>query len=420
MAAIKKWNGSAWEETYPKTTAGNIVATGTPSASTFLRGDGAWATTPQGTVTSVGLSLPTSVFTGTGSVTTSGTLTRTFANQNANTIFAGPTTGLPGIPAFRTLVAEDLPAHTHGNITNAGAIGTTANLAVITTTSGVLTTASRSGIDTRTSFPPDAHGHTIFDVADLTTELAAKEPAFTKNTGFNKNFGTTAGTVSEGNHTHAASAITSGTLAVAQGGTGQTTLALARNAMGLGNTTGALPILNGGTGASTAPTQWGIIHAASTTSYASTAAGSFGQILRSNSTSAPTWTDSFVNISNFTAPIASNGTTGVTLNVNESIAIGNKYAIEVSDDATSTNNRMLLFWTQQTSSSTSAAAGQTFTFTARTISTTTTITYKFVIYRTGATSFGIINAYTHTLGTGSSHPIATTTAIRVWRIFRVV
>jgi hypothetical protein len=49
-----------------------------------------------------------------------------------------------------------------------------------------------------------------------------------------------------------ASKITAGTLAVARGGTGQTTLALARNAMGLGNTTGAVPIANGGTGATTA------------------------------------------------------------------------------------------------------------------------------------------------------------------------
>lgn len=38
-----------------------------------------------------------------------------------------------------------------------------------------------------------------------------KENAFSKNTAFNKNFGTTAGTVAEGNHTHPASDITSGT-----------------------------------------------------------------------------------------------------------------------------------------------------------------------------------------------------------------
>jgi hypothetical protein len=43
--------------------------------------------------------------------------------------------------------------HTHGNITNAGAIGTTADLVAVTGTGGVLTVASRSGIDSRTSFP---------------------------------------------------------------------------------------------------------------------------------------------------------------------------------------------------------------------------------------------------------------------------
>jgi hypothetical protein len=44
----------------------------------------------------------------------------------------------------------------------------------------------------------------------------------------------------------------SGVVAIANGGTGQTSAALARNALGLGNTTGALPIANGGTGATTA------------------------------------------------------------------------------------------------------------------------------------------------------------------------
>jgi len=42
-----------------------------------------------------------------------------------------------------------------------------------------------------------------------------------------------------------------GILPVANGGTGQDTLAKARNAMGLGNTVGALPVANGGTGATT-------------------------------------------------------------------------------------------------------------------------------------------------------------------------
>jgi hypothetical protein len=59
-----------------------------------------------GTVTSVGLSLP-SIFTVTGSpVTSSGTLTGTLANQAANNVFASPN-GSTGAPIFRALVPGD-------------------------------------------------------------------------------------------------------------------------------------------------------------------------------------------------------------------------------------------------------------------------------------------------------------------------
>lgn len=61
-------------------------------------------------------------------------------------------------------------------------------------------------------------------------------------------------------HNHAASAINSGTLStdrlptipVTKGGTGAKSVAGARNALGLGNTSGALPVANGGTGATSA------------------------------------------------------------------------------------------------------------------------------------------------------------------------
>lgn len=59
-------------------------------------------------------------------------------------------------------------------------------------------------------------------------------------------------TKADAGHKHSASDITSGTLSVARGGTGHTTLQATRNAMGLGNTSGALPIANGGTGETTA------------------------------------------------------------------------------------------------------------------------------------------------------------------------
>lgn len=63
-----------------------------------------------GTVTSVGLSAP-NIFNVSGSpVTTSGTLTFTVAVQNANTVWAGPTTGSPAAAAFRSLVVADIPS----------------------------------------------------------------------------------------------------------------------------------------------------------------------------------------------------------------------------------------------------------------------------------------------------------------------
>jgi hypothetical protein len=51
-------------------------------------------------------------------------------------------------------------AHTHGSITNDGKIGSTADQVVTTTTDGAVTTASRSGIDSRSAFPPDMTGIT--------------------------------------------------------------------------------------------------------------------------------------------------------------------------------------------------------------------------------------------------------------------
>lgn len=46
------------------------------------------------------------------------------------------------------------------------------------------------------------HTHTIAQITGLQAELNGKESAFSKNTAFNKNFGTTPNTVAEGNHTH--------------------------------------------------------------------------------------------------------------------------------------------------------------------------------------------------------------------------
>jgi hypothetical protein len=61
-------------------------------------------------VTSVGLSLPNIFTISTSTVTTTGTLTATLSTTTANYVFAGPTTGSATTPAFRTLVAADIPS----------------------------------------------------------------------------------------------------------------------------------------------------------------------------------------------------------------------------------------------------------------------------------------------------------------------
>ena len=90
----------------------------------FLRADGTWATPAGiGTVTSVGLTMP-SIFAVSGSpVTSSGTIGVSLFTQSANTVFAGPTGGGAATPGFRGLVAADIPNLDASKITS-GTLGT--------------------------------------------------------------------------------------------------------------------------------------------------------------------------------------------------------------------------------------------------------------------------------------------------------
>jgi len=104
LGQILRHNGDEWAP-YSGTTDGHVLtwdavngwqAEPIPSAS-------------GGTVTSVGLAMP-SLFSVTGSpVTSSGTLTAALVTQLANLVFAGPTSGGGDVPTFRLLVAGDIP-----------------------------------------------------------------------------------------------------------------------------------------------------------------------------------------------------------------------------------------------------------------------------------------------------------------------
>jgi hypothetical protein len=129
-----------------------------------------------------------------------------------------------------------------------------------------------------------------------------------------------------------------GTLAIANGGTGQTTANAAFNALAPVQTsnankylqtdgtnaswdaislstadiTGTLAVANGGTGQTTALTQYGVIYGSTTTAMATTLAGTSSQVLKGNSSGAPTWGSvSLTADVSGTLPVA-NGGTGVT------------------------------------------------------------------------------------------------------------
>jgi hypothetical protein len=65
-------------------------------------------------VNSVGLALPASLFSVSGSpITGGGTLTGSLQAQSPNLVFAGPASGGAAAPTFRALSATDVPAHNH-------------------------------------------------------------------------------------------------------------------------------------------------------------------------------------------------------------------------------------------------------------------------------------------------------------------
>lgn len=68
-----------------------------------------------GTVSSVALTVPSFLSVSGSPITTTGTLAITLANESANTIFSGPTTGGATTPTFRAMVKADLPAFLSAN-----------------------------------------------------------------------------------------------------------------------------------------------------------------------------------------------------------------------------------------------------------------------------------------------------------------
>lgn len=92
------------------------VATATPAAHAIPKTDGSgwldsWLSTAISRITSIGLAAPSQFSVSGSPLIASGTLTLAWQNQSANQVLAGPSSGAAASPAFRALVAADLPSH---------------------------------------------------------------------------------------------------------------------------------------------------------------------------------------------------------------------------------------------------------------------------------------------------------------------
>lgn len=96
-----------------------------------------------GTVTSVALSAPSAIFDVSGSpITTSGTLALSLDNQSANTVFAGPSSGGAAAPTFRSLAAADIPTIPASSVTGANLTAASSKVSVSGGTGAVLSAAT--------------------------------------------------------------------------------------------------------------------------------------------------------------------------------------------------------------------------------------------------------------------------------------
>jgi len=119
-------------------------------------------------------------------------------------------------------------------------------------------------------------------------------------------------------------------VSTAAGTTGQVLIATTSNAPSWGQVplgtgvTGTLPVANGGTGQSTALTQYGVIYGSSATAMGNTAAGTTGQVLLATTSAAPSWGQVSLTAGvTGVLPIANGGTNLSSTPANGALDIGN-------------------------------------------------------------------------------------------------
>ena len=236
-----------------------------------------------GSVTSVALALPSIMSVSGSPVTSSGTLTGTLTTQSVNTLFAGPNSGAAATPTFRALTTSDIPSLSY--VTSVALA-----LPSILTVSGSPVTSSGTLTGTLTT-------QAVNVIFAGPSSGASAAPTFRSLT--------TADIPTLNQNTTGTAANVTGTVAISNGGTGNTTATAAFNALAPVTTTGDLIIGNG----TNSSTRLGI--------------GANNYVLTSNGTTA-SWavaTGSGATITNDTStatnlyPLFSSATSGALTNV---------------------------------------------------------------------------------------------------------
>jgi hypothetical protein len=201
-----------------------------------------------------------------------------YAAKTANYVLAGPTTGAATVPAFRALVAADIPSLPYGTGT-VTSVSTAGTVSGITLTGGPITTTGTVTLGGTLAVLPSNFASQTANTFLAAPNGSAGTPTFRA--------------IVAADVPGSALTKTDDTNVTLTLGGSPTTALVNAASLTLG-WTGQLGISRGGTNTSTAPSAYGVVYGNSGgTAYTSLANGTTGQVLSATTSGAPVWSSTY-------------------------------------------------------------------------------------------------------------------------------